>query len=194
MAFFNFIFSILTIILCGLYLGPLAFGGSFLGLGWYFMVNLASIVFIFYNDLLTKFSWIAFLLVYCLVLILDLLFVPKSIFEVRLTALWNANWLFLAGAVLYFWYKKIVFFSIFDKEINTLPFFFMERLLPLFPEINLFFHVGIDGVSLWFILLTLFLLPVCILLSWEVITVRVKLYYFLLFLVIFLFVEFIFST
>lgn len=193
MGFSNFIILIVSI-LNGLYLGSLTFGGSSLELGWHFMVNLASIVFIFYYDLLTKFSWIGFLLVYCLVLILDLLFVPKSVFEVRLTALWNANWLFLVGAVVYFWYKKIVFFSIFDTEVNTLPFFFMERLFPLFPEINLFFHVGIDGVSLWLILLTLFLLPVCILLSWEVITVRVKLYYFLLFLVIFLFVELVFGT
>jgi NADH-ubiquinone oxidoreductase chain 4 len=35
-------------------------------------------------------------------------------------------------------------------------------------------HVGIDGISLWFVLLTTFLIPMCLLASWESITVFVR--------------------
>ena len=41
---------------------------------------------------------------------------------------------------------------------------------------NISYHLGIDGISLVFILLTTLLIPVCILASWKSITVRVKEY------------------
>jgi len=40
------------------------------------------------------------------------------------------------------------------------------------PDIH--FHVGIDGVSLWLILLSTFLTPICMLISWRAIEDRVK--------------------
>ena len=36
------------------------------------------------------------------------------------------------------------------------------------------FHMGVDGISLPFVLLTVLLMPLCILASWQSITVRVK--------------------
>ncbi|MDO9459729.1 MAG: NADH-quinone oxidoreductase subunit M, partial [Alphaproteobacteria bacterium] len=39
---------------------------------------------------------------------------------------------------------------------------------------NITYHLGIDGISMPFIILTTFLTPLCILASWESITVRVK--------------------
>lgn len=38
------------------------------------------------------------------------------------------------------------------------------------------YYLGVDGISLWFIMLTTFLTPLCILASWEVIEERVKEY------------------
>src|SRR5207344_2832473 len=38
------------------------------------------------------------------------------------------------------------------------------------------FHMGVDGISLPFVLLTAFLMPICILASWVAITARVKEY------------------
>lgn len=35
-------------------------------------------------------------------------------------------------------------------------------------------HVGVDGISLWFVILTTFIIPVCLLASWESITVSVR--------------------
>ncbi|HKX00222.1 MAG TPA: NADH-quinone oxidoreductase subunit M [Bryobacteraceae bacterium] len=43
------------------------------------------------------------------------------------------------------------------------------------PEIH--YHVGIDGLSLWLAILTAFLTPICILISWRSIDKRVKEFY-----------------
>ncbi len=43
-------------------------------------------------------------------------------------------------------------------------------------EYNVFYGLGVDGISIFFILLTTFLLPICILASWHSITERVLTY------------------
>lgn len=48
------------------------------------------------------------------------------------------------------------------------------------PEIR--YHVAIDGLSLWLVLLTTFLTPICVLVSWRYIEKRVKEFYALLLL------------
>lgn len=48
------------------------------------------------------------------------------------------------------------------------------------------YHLGVDGISLWFNILTAFLIPFCILISWESVTYRVKEYYALFLLIEFL--------
>lgn len=50
---------------------------------------------------------------------------------------------------------------------------FVENV-PWFPALGISYHMGIDGISLFFILLSTFLTPVCILASWKSITSRVK--------------------
>lgn len=42
--------------------------------------------------------------------------------------------------------------------------------------LGLSYHVGIDGISLWLVLLATFLMPVCILCGWEAIEKRIKEY------------------
>ena len=44
------------------------------------------------------------------------------------------------------------------------------------PGLKLSYHLGIDGISIWFVLLSTFLMPICILASWSSITKRVKEY------------------
>ncbi len=41
---------------------------------------------------------------------------------------------------------------------------------------NINYHMGLDGISILFVILTTFLMPICILASWEAITERVKEY------------------
>jgi len=42
---------------------------------------------------------------------------------------------------------------------------------------NLYFFIGIDGISILFVLLTTFLIPICILSSWNTIKISIKSYY-----------------
>ena len=42
---------------------------------------------------------------------------------------------------------------------------------------NIHYAVGIDGISLWLIILSTFLTPICVLISWKYIQVRVKEFY-----------------
>jgi NADH-quinone oxidoreductase subunit M len=50
---------------------------------------------------------------------------------------------------------------------------FVEKK-PWFPAWGIEYHLGLDGISLWFVLLSTLLTPICILASWENITVRVR--------------------
>src|SRR5579864_4929455 len=65
----------------------------------------------------------------------------------------------------------------------------VHRLLPGFQyEIdkawvsspNIHYHMGVDGISLWLVLLTTFLTPLCVLISWKAIHERVKEFFILL--------------
>ena len=44
------------------------------------------------------------------------------------------------------------------------------------PSLNISYHMGIDGISLFFVMLATFLTPICILASWNSIKTRVKEY------------------
>jgi NADH-quinone oxidoreductase subunit M len=54
--------------------------------------------------------------------------------------------------------------------------FQFEEKLDWVPALNIGYHMGIDGISLFFVLLSTLLTPICILASWEAIHVRVKEY------------------
>ena len=44
------------------------------------------------------------------------------------------------------------------------------------PEFKIFYHMGVDGISMFFVLLSTLLTPVCVLASWTAIADRVKEY------------------
>jgi NADH-quinone oxidoreductase subunit M len=50
------------------------------------------------------------------------------------------------------------------------------------PTPNIHYHLGVDGVSMWLVVLTTFLTPLCVLISWKSITERVKEFFILLLL------------
>jgi NADH-quinone oxidoreductase subunit M len=45
---------------------------------------------------------------------------------------------------------------------------------------NIHYHVGVDGVSMWLVVLTTFLTPLCVLISWKSVEDRVKEFFILL--------------
>ena len=54
--------------------------------------------------------------------------------------------------------------------------FQMQEIYRLIPTLNCNFHLGVDGISLFFIMLMSILAPLCILASWNSIKIRVKEY------------------
>ena len=74
---------------------------------------------------------------------------------------------------------SLLLWVFFDKSIGT--FQFTEKFLWL-PMLTINFSLGIDGISLFFILLTTLLIPLCLLASWDSIKNDLK-QYFLSFLI-----------
>ena len=68
---------------------------------------------------------------------------------------------------------SIYMYVAFDK--SDADFQFVEKK-PWLADFNVFYKMGVDGISVFFVLLSAFLTPVCILASWESITKRVKEY------------------
>jgi len=59
---------------------------------------------------------------------------------------------------------------------NTTAAFQFEERGDWMPAYNISYHLGVDGISMLFVLLSTLLTPICILSSWEAIKVRVKEY------------------
>jgi len=63
---------------------------------------------------------------------------------------------------------------------NSAPGFQFELDQPWIGTPNIHFHLGIDGVSMWLVVLTTFLTPLCVLMSWKSVHDRVKEFFILL--------------
>jgi len=68
---------------------------------------------------------------------------------------------------------SLLLWGLFDP--STANYQFVERI-PWVPEHNIGYHVGIDGISIFFVILTALLTPICVLSSWEAIKTRVREY------------------
>nr|YP_010242165.1 NADH dehydrogenase subunit 4 [Minutocellus polymorphus]QTI83166.1 NADH dehydrogenase subunit 4 [Minutocellus polymorphus] len=103
-----------------------------------------------------------------------LLIIPSSnLVLLRLVALNVSCFTFILSLVLWIF---------FNKSMGT--FQFVSKFLWV-PTLNLNFVLGIDGISLFFVLLTTLLIPLCLLVSWKSVKVNLK-----EFLVAFLVMEF----
>ncbi len=58
--------------------------------------------------------------------------------------------------------------------------FQFEQNVPWIPHPNIHYHLGMDGISLWLVILTTFLMPLCVLISWKSISERVKEFFILM--------------
>jgi len=68
---------------------------------------------------------------------------------------------------------------LFDKSTSNFQYVFKIEWINQF---NINFYLGIDGISLFFIILTTFLIPICMLISYEIITHNIKEYFILYFI------------
>ncbi len=84
----------------------------------------------------------------------------------------SVRWVALIGAVASF----LVTLPLYDGfELGTSAMQFVEKGSWI-QRFNVNYHVGVDGISLWFVLLTAFINVVVIIASWEAITTRVNQY------------------
>jgi proton-translocating NADH-quinone oxidoreductase chain M len=115
-----------------------------------------------------------FILLFPIIGIILLLFIPsKQEKLLKLVAL-NSACLSFTGS--------LILWGFFQKSIGSFQFVLNFFWLPL---LNLNISLGIDGISLFFILLTTLLIPLCLLASWNSVSFNLK-----EFLIAFLFLDF----
>ncbi|MCW5650218.1 MAG: NADH-quinone oxidoreductase subunit M [Ramlibacter sp.] len=82
------------------------------------------------------------------------------------------RWIALVGAVV----SLLVTLPLYDAfKLGTSAMQFVE-LGPWIERFNVNYHLGVDGISFWFVLLTAFINVVVVIAGWEVITERVNQY------------------
>jgi NADH-quinone oxidoreductase subunit M len=84
----------------------------------------------------------------------------------------SVRWVALIGAVVSFLVTLPLYFQF---KLGTAAMQFVENT-PWISRFNVNYHVGLDGISLWFVLLTAFINVVIVIAGWEVITRRVNQY------------------
>ncbi|MGE4243848.1 NADH-quinone oxidoreductase subunit M [Ramlibacter sp.] len=82
------------------------------------------------------------------------------------------RWIALIGAVVSF-LVTLPLFTRFDRATSAMQ--FVEKS-PWIDRFHINYHLGIDGISFWFILLTAFITVIVVISAWEVITERVNQY------------------
>jgi NADH-quinone oxidoreductase subunit M len=84
----------------------------------------------------------------------------------------TVRWISLVGAITSF----LVTLPLYDGfKLGTAAMQFVEKA-PWIERFNVNYHLGVDGISLWFVLLTAFINVVVVIAGWEVITRRVNQY------------------
>ena len=84
----------------------------------------------------------------------------------------NCRWEALVTSVAVFLVSLLIWYN-FDP--TTADFQLVERI-EWIPGSSTAYHVGVDGISMWFVLLSTLLTPICILASWDAVQSRVKEY------------------
>jgi NADH-quinone oxidoreductase subunit M len=82
----------------------------------------------------------------------------------RYIAMWTSMATFLVSLPLWF-----------SFDPTTADFQYVEKVAWI-PGANINYHMGLDGISLFFVLLSTLLTPICILSSWEAVKTRVREY------------------
>ncbi len=82
----------------------------------------------------------------------------------KMVALWTSFITFLASIILFINFDNSFIGYQFEEKVNWLPIS------------GISYHMGVDGISLPFVLLSTFLVPICILSSWESIKSQVPLF------------------
>ena len=89
------------------------------------------------------------------------------------------KWLTLGFTLLNF----VVSFALFSKSAVAGPSgFFFEMNVPWIRAINTNFHVGVDGLSFWLVILTTFIMPIAVISTWNAVEKKATAFYIFLLL------------
>jgi NADH-quinone oxidoreductase subunit M len=107
-----------------------------------------------------------------LLTILILLPVFGALFTLGHAMFWkeeiNLKWLTLIFTVMNF----LVSLLLFGSHTASANGFFFEKNIPWIKAINSNYHVGIDGLSFWLVLLTTFIMPIAVISTWHAVEKR----------------------
>jgi NADH-quinone oxidoreductase subunit M len=95
---------------------------------------------------------------------LFILFFVNSKLSLKLTALWTSFTTFLVSLLVYHNFDSLIASYQFEEKISWIQ------------DMGMSYHLGLDGISLFFVLLTTFLIPICLLASWSSVEKRLKEY------------------
>nr|AFZ64062.1 NADH dehydrogenase subunit 4 [Phalansterium sp. PJK-2012] len=144
----------------------------------YATIALSVFIALFAICCLHAFNPLPALLLFPLAPIILLCFIQKQkIVQLRLVSLGFSIVIFIWSLLTYIFFDGWAVGFQFPVEINW------------FSTFNISFNYGVDGVSLFFIILTTFLIPVCILSSWESIQKSLKEFFIMLFLIEFFLIQ-----
>ncbi len=82
----------------------------------------------------------------------------------------TARWIALGVSTLVFAFSIVMMMN---YQTGSADMQFVEKEV-WFPALNLTYHLGVDGISVYFVLLSTFLTPICIISCWHAIEKRVK--------------------
>ena len=86
----------------------------------------------------------------------------------------HLKWLTLGFTTLNFLLSLLL---IVDQGTASASGFFFEKNVPWIAAINTNFHLGVDGLSLWLVILTTFIMPISVLSAWNAIEKRPTAFY-----------------
>lgn len=82
------------------------------------------------------------------------------------------RWMALCGALMSFFVTLVIVLA-FDNTALVMQF---EENLPWIYSLDVNYHLGVDGISVWFVALTAFITVIVVLSAWEVVTEQVNQY------------------
>ena len=85
----------------------------------------------------------------------------------------HLKWITFGFTVLNF----LVSLFLFGSSAASANGFFFERNIPWIRAINTNYHVGVDGLSIWLVLLTTFIMPIAVLSTWRAVEKRPTAFY-----------------
>jgi NADH-quinone oxidoreductase subunit M len=85
----------------------------------------------------------------------------------------NLKWITLGITVVVFLVSLLL---LGDATLSANGFYF-ERNIPWIEAINTNYHVGVDGLSLWLVILTTFIMPIAVLSTWDAVEKRHTAFY-----------------